>query len=101
MDGSWSNRELRTECVSRGIRNFTRLSKDNLIRLLNNGGLWVEMQMGPPISLSPCYLSRTIRDRCLALGVVRLVHLHQPWGVALGFVRLVRWHHPWGKSGLF
>ena len=65
VDESWSKRELRTECFCRGIRNFTRLSKYELIRLLNHGGGWMEMQLG--LRVSPVlskYLCRATRDHC-------------------------------------
>lgn len=37
VNESWSNRELKDECARRGLRNFNRLNKGRLIRLLNGG----------------------------------------------------------------
>ena len=37
VDESWSVRELKHECWRNGLRNFRRLNKGALIRLLNGG----------------------------------------------------------------
>lgn len=39
VDWSWTVKEMKYECWRRGLRNFARLNKGGLIRLLNGGKL--------------------------------------------------------------